>query len=566
MDFTEQIRDNRRALVYGLLRRIEAWLEPFAEDLQGFLCQIFDPRLPTDWRERWHAFVAESAAKGFVVQPQSIVELETWIEAWAKRRRLLPEPVPAGLPQLRTANSELDPPGESEPDNDSDDVPHDEPIDQELDADFLWQNFQRPGTGKKTKSPEQLFNDKLAEAQRCLDEIKQVLDALGNKLDAAKVGENTEVEDEADAVEALIFRYNDAIESARDHWLRDDLAGNLNARLLGILNPRSFGLPAFVDDAQAERARKQERAISQRLGERNVTMDRIVFAAQTVEWAGTVAGIALGGGVVLKAAQSGGKWAVIKTVAISAAAMVGEQAVERGLRAVGVSEEVIGGFRLAAVVVAFFILHRKNASASSEPPANAAPATNPLPSPGAPPPPPAAGKVTAPTNPSAIGRPAPRGPLKNPSGNLDDAARAARTQPHGLNPAHSPGDRSPAKPPAGSQKSNTPAQPESSTKGSTVQSPARQTQAATPRGPDADMQAFYEAIDNNTIDRGVWNLGPATRGDALHARFGQDLPRSFSGVDKFNNGVVTSIKSMDIHARSYRNPAAIDRVGRAYVD
>ena len=68
----------------------------------------------------------------------------------------------------------------------------------------------------QTQIREQFFNDKLAQAQRHLDEMKRVLDALGDKLDAAKPNEHIEVETEADAVEELIFRYNDALESARD--------------------------------------------------------------------------------------------------------------------------------------------------------------------------------------------------------------------------------------------------------------------------------------------------------------------------------------------------------------
>ena len=41
----------------------------------------------------------------------------------------------------------------------------------------------------------------------------------------------------------------------------------------------------------------------------------------------------------------------------------------------------------------------------------------------------------APSNPRSVRPDAPSGTRKNPSGNIDDAARAARTQPHGTAPA-----------------------------------------------------------------------------------------------------------------------------------
>ena len=69
---------------------------------------------------------------------------------------------------------------------------------------------------------ERFFSSKLAEAQRHLDEMGRVLEALGRKLDAGKVDEPVEVEAEVDAIEALIWRYNDAIESALETWLRGE--------------------------------------------------------------------------------------------------------------------------------------------------------------------------------------------------------------------------------------------------------------------------------------------------------------------------------------------------------
>ena len=90
MDFTQEILANRRALLNDINRRIEAALRPFADALAMFLAILFQSRLPVDWREQWHAFVADQAAKKFFVEPQSVRELEAWIEAWARFCGLLP--------------------------------------------------------------------------------------------------------------------------------------------------------------------------------------------------------------------------------------------------------------------------------------------------------------------------------------------------------------------------------------------------------------------------------------------------------------------------------------------
>ena len=98
MDFTKQIAEDLRLLVEDVQRRLEAALQPFADDLDTFLAILFQARLPADWRRRWHEFVADQATKGFFVEPQSVIELEEWIEAWARFCDLLP--VVQGIPGL----------------------------------------------------------------------------------------------------------------------------------------------------------------------------------------------------------------------------------------------------------------------------------------------------------------------------------------------------------------------------------------------------------------------------------------------------------------------------------
>jgi len=89
-EYVREWEDRRRALVNELLLSIEHALQPFANSLDAFLAELFCARLPSDWRERWHAFVAEQAELGFHVDPESVRDLEDWIEQWAAYCELLP--------------------------------------------------------------------------------------------------------------------------------------------------------------------------------------------------------------------------------------------------------------------------------------------------------------------------------------------------------------------------------------------------------------------------------------------------------------------------------------------
>ena len=90
VDFTKQIAEDLRLLVEDVQRRLEAALQPFADSLDDFLALLFQARLPSDWRRRWHDFVADQADQGFFVEDKSIQEFEDWIESWARFCDLLP--------------------------------------------------------------------------------------------------------------------------------------------------------------------------------------------------------------------------------------------------------------------------------------------------------------------------------------------------------------------------------------------------------------------------------------------------------------------------------------------
>lgn len=74
------------------------------------------------------------------------------------------------------------------------------------------------------------------------------------------------------------------------------------------------------------------------------------------------------------------------------------------------------------------------------------------------------------------------------------------------------------------------------------------------------------SFGSHTTLRGIWGLTPEARWTAVEQQLGKNLPSNFPVIDKFEHGIATSIKSMDIAAQTYSNPAAIARVGQGYID
>lgn len=52
-------------------------------------------------------------------------------------------------------------------------------------------------------------------------------------------------------------------------------------------------------------------------------------------------------------------------------------------------------------------------------------------------------------------------------------------------------------------------------------------------------------------------MGWAKRGDYLHEKMGANLPRAFKTIDRFVDGTVTSIKSIDLNAATYQDGARL---------
>ncbi|QDY07874.1 hypothetical protein FJK98_12430 [Micromonospora sp. HM134] len=64
----------------------------------------------------------------------------------------------------------------------------------------------------------------------------------------------------------------------------------------------------------------------------------------------------------------------------------------------------------------------------------------------------------------------------------------------------------------------------------------------------------------------VWKLNQFERGLAIEAKLGGNLPRGFPTIDRFANGTATSIKSIDLTAKSYQSAGQLTSRLQGYVD
>lgn len=70
------------------------------------------------------------------------------------------------------------------------------------------------------------------------------------------------------------------------------------------------------------------------------------------------------------------------------------------------------------------------------------------------------------------------------------------------------------------------------------------------------------AIKENSI----WNQRPVIRGELIEQRLGANLGRTFRTIDDFRNGVATSIKSIDLDAKTYKRASALESRLKGYVN
>ena len=73
-------------------------------------------------------------------------------------------------------------------------------------------------------------------------------------------------------------------------------------------------------------------------------------------------------------------------------------------------------------------------------------------------------------------------------------------------------------------------------------------------------------ISSVTASSNVWKFGWAARGVAIEKALGRNLPPDFPVIDRFANGIATSIKSIDLNARSYQNATTIRSIISGYID
>ena len=63
----------------------------------------------------------------------------------------------------------------------------------------------------------------------------------------------------------------------------------------------------------------------------------------------------------------------------------------------------------------------------------------------------------------------------------------------------------------------------------------------------------------------VWLLPPFLRGRLIEQRLGQNLPSNYPVIDRFVGGVATSIKSLDLGAKTYQSLATLGTTIGGYV-
>jgi hypothetical protein len=335
------------------LRRMDDQLRWFAEDLHDFIYEL-DRNPRRDWRERFDAFLADQASRDRVITPESRKELIVYLEMW--ERNVYggpPEPKPA----LQTVVTRIEEPTVVDPETASaSEIPSVLPPRKLAGADKPagWWPF-----GGETVD----FYRKLNDARGCIYDIERMLPAIASQIANAKEGEPLEIDDELNAIDTLIWRHNDLLESAREIWLREDLGSTEFAELDLGPTPVSLGLPLFTDDQQAARAKAQLQKIGTRLKQKIAFLDNVIFAMEVLETAGTIASFALGAGVIVNAAIQGGKVVLIKTVAkMAAAAVAGEligQATNAALNAAGLEDEQIAQVQGAVEIISTVLQLRR---------------------------------------------------------------------------------------------------------------------------------------------------------------------------------------------------------------
>ena len=314
------------AILTDMLQAFEVIYNDFNVSLERWLNDILNHPIPEDWRDEVARFVDETERNGLEILPDLVRGLEAIIESCIagtdEFAELGPAPRAPANGVASRAKSTM--------------------VAAEADAQTVETQDQAAPVGHP-KAPaghqnfsvgaQQFFDEKVASAKGHLNVLKQLLNVAGERIDAAKPGEEVDVDYEAAMVDKHLFLYNEDLLVAGDVWLRFNLSSDGIARMTELINPMSLGLPMFASPAQAERARQQRSEISHRLNQQNASMDAWLTGIQATGIAATAAGVIAGAGIVIVAAKKGGTRAVIKTVAAGAAVIGADRAADAGLRA-----------------------------------------------------------------------------------------------------------------------------------------------------------------------------------------------------------------------------------------
>ena len=82
----------------------------------------------------------------------------------------------------------------------------------------------------------------------------------------------------------------------------------------------------------------------------------------------------------------------------------------------------------------------------------------------------------------------------------------------------------------------------------------------------ASMMLIFRNPQRAIRKSGVWSLGPGPRGLAIEARLGGNLPVGFRVIDRFDQGVATRIKSIDLNAKTYQDTRALTSLLNGFID
>ena len=79
-------------------------------------------------------------------------------------------------------------------------------------------------------------------------------------------------------------------------------------------------------------------------------------------------------------------------------------------------------------------------------------------------------------------------------------------------------------------------------------------------GIDKSFKKLVAEVTETKLPEGTWEKPPLERGDIIDKAMGNNLGHNFPPIDKVENGVVTSVKSRDLGAKTYQNGNKLEKV------